>query len=144
MGIYRQHFEKSEILREELQMIDFDYFIEELKAAPGFVKENVMCYYYHNTSACRDCPKYGSCPSSEPRDIVAVDGSADLPPVKLNEYLVRVNDYSCIAVPNPDCLYRQFCDLIRRLGRGEYQKLFNGNPRKLTKEEILKTTWSNR
>ena len=125
-------------------MNDFDNFIEELKDAPGFVKENVMCYYYHNASACRDCPKYGSCPSSEPMDIVAVDGSDDLSPVELKEYTVPVNDYSCIAVPNPYCSYGQFCELIRRLGRGEYQQLFNGEPRKLTKEEILKTTWSKR
>lgn len=96
------------------------------------------------TSACLDCPKYGSCPSSEPRDIVAVDGSDDLPPVMLKEYTVRVNDYSCIAIPNPECSYTLFRDVIRRLGSGEYLQLFNGNPRELTKEEILKTTWSNR
>ena len=53
-------------------MNDFDNFIEELKAAPGFVKENVMCYYYHNTSACRDFPKFGSCQASEPRDLTAI------------------------------------------------------------------------
>lgn len=125
-------------------MNDFDNFIKELKDAPGFVKENVMCNYYHNTSACRDCPKYGSCPSSEPRDLTATPNSDDLPSVKLSEFTVQVNEYCCIAIPNPEYSYTLFRDVIRRLGSGEYLQLFNGEPRKLTKEEILKTTWSNR
>lgn len=122
-------------------MNDFDNFIEELKAAPGFVKENVMCYYYHNTSACRDCPKYGSCPSRELRDPIAMPENDDLPAVKLREFTVQVNEYCCIAIPNPEWSYTLFREVIRRLGSGEYLQLFNGETRKLTREEIIKTTW---
>lgn len=45
---------------------NFDTFIEELKAAPSFVKENVMCYFYHNSSACTKCHKE-NCKAREPR-----------------------------------------------------------------------------
>lgn len=48
---------------------NFDTFIEELKAAPSFVKENVMCYFYHNTSACDKCPKE-DCKGREPRELI--------------------------------------------------------------------------
>ena len=30
----------------------FEKFLDFVKDAPGYVKENLMCYYYHNTSAC--------------------------------------------------------------------------------------------
>lgn len=70
--------------------------------------------------------------------------SDDFPAVKFSEFTVQVNEYCCIAIPNPECFYTLFRDVIRRLGSGEYLQLFNGEPRKLTKEEILKTTWSNR
>jgi hypothetical protein len=48
---------------------EFDDFIEELMKAPGYAKENTMCYFYHNISACRKCPKFEDCPNREPRPI---------------------------------------------------------------------------
>jgi len=39
-------------------------FIEMLKTAPGFVKENVMCYYYYNNGLCSKCPVKTTCPSA--------------------------------------------------------------------------------
>lgn len=30
----------------------FKQFLKELDNAPDYVKENTMCYFYHNTSAC--------------------------------------------------------------------------------------------
>ena len=44
----------------------FENFLDFVKDAPGYVKENLMCYYYHNTSACSLCPKE-DCKAREPR-----------------------------------------------------------------------------
>ena len=43
----------------------FNSFLEMLKTAPGYVKENVMCYYYYNNGVCTTCPIKTECPSSE-------------------------------------------------------------------------------
>lgn len=40
-------------------------FITDFKESNKIVKENVMCYFYHNTSNCTNCPKYNSCISRE-------------------------------------------------------------------------------
>ena len=76
-------------------MSEFDNFIELLKDAPSYVKENVMCYYYHNTSACRLCPKK-DCKAREPRPVA----EQLIDPSEIAEYVVRIDEYSLFAVPN--------------------------------------------
>ena len=46
----------------------FKQFLKELDEAPDYVKENTMCYFWHNTSACNKCPKK-VCKAREPRKI---------------------------------------------------------------------------
>ena len=100
-------------------MSEFDNFVELLKAAPGYVKENVMCYYYHNTSACRLCPKK-DCKAREPRPVAeqVVD------PSEMAEYVVRIDEYFLFAVPSPKVNFNLFEHVIKQLGKGEYVKLF--------------------
>jgi len=43
----------------------FEAFMTMMKTAPGYVKENVMCYYYYNNGVCSKCPICDTCPSSE-------------------------------------------------------------------------------
>ena len=100
-------------------MSEFDNFIELLKAAPGYVKENVMCYYYHNTSACRLCPKK-DCKAREPRPIA----EQTVDPSEIAEYVVRIDEHSLFAVPNPKVNFNLFEHVITQLGKGEYIKLF--------------------
>ena len=100
-------------------MSEFDNFIELLKAAPSFVKENVMCYYYHNTSACRLCPKKG-CKAREPRPIAELV----IDPSEIAEYVVMITEHSLFAVPNPKVNFNLFEHVIKQLGSGEYIKLF--------------------
>ena len=35
----------------------FKQFLKKLDEAPDYVKENTMCYFWRNTSACTKCPK---------------------------------------------------------------------------------------
>lgn len=100
-------------------MSEFDNFIELLKSAPSYVKENVMCYYYHNTSACRLCPKKG-CNAREPRPIA----EQTIDPSEIAEYVVRIDEHSLFAVPNPRVNFNLFEYVIKQLGKGEYSKLF--------------------
>lgn len=101
-------------------MIDFDNFIKLLKDAPSYVKENVMCYYYHNTSACRLCPKK-DCKAREPRPIYELP---EVDPSEIAEYLVRIDENSLFAIPNPKVNFNLFEYVITQLGKGEYIKLF--------------------
>lgn len=48
--------------------MNFESFLNDLKNSPSFVKENVMCYFYHNTSACQNCPNE-TCNKREPRNL---------------------------------------------------------------------------
>lgn len=134
MGHYRsagkpgaRSFESNQPM-EALVSFNFDEFLESLKSAPDFVKDNVMCYYYHNTSACHDCPKQDECKAREPREITLAE---EFDPNGRANYLVRLSDHYCFAVPNPETLYGLFCNVIGRLGRGEYVELFT----ELQKEE---------
>lgn len=102
---------------------NFETFLDELKQSPSYVKDNVMCYFYHNTSACSNCPKQ-DCKGREPRELPPKITDLDIDPTEKNEYLVRICDYYTIAIPNPKTNYTLFCDIIRRIGRGEYKKLF--------------------
>lgn len=97
----------------------FEKFLDLVKDAPGYVKENLMCYYYHNTSACRLCPKE-DCKAREPRPIAeqTVDHT------EMAEYVVRIDEFSLFAVPNPKVNFSLFEYVITQLGRGEYVKLF--------------------
>lgn len=97
----------------------FEKFLDFVKDAPGYVKENLMCYYYHNTSACSLCPKK-DCKVREPRPITeqAVD------PSEVAKYVVRIDEHSLLAVPNPKVNFNLFEHVITQLGRGEYVKLF--------------------
>ncbi len=97
----------------------FEKFIDFVKDAPGYVKENLMCYYYHNTSACRLCPKE-DCKAREPRPIA--DQAVD--PSEIAEYVVRIDEFSLFAVPNPKVNFNLFERVITQLGRGECVKLF--------------------
>lgn len=97
----------------------FEKFLDLVKDAPGYVKENLMCYYYHNTSACRLCPKE-DCKAREPRYIA--EHTVD--PTEMAEYVVRIDDFSLFAVPNPKVNFSLFEYVITQLGRGEYVKLF--------------------
>ena len=101
-------------------MEHFEQFLQELNDAPGYVKENLMCFYYHNTSACRLCPKE-DCKAREPRPI-AEQAVAD--PSEIAEYVVRIDEHSLFAVPNPKVNFNLFEHVITQLGRGEYVKLF--------------------
>lgn len=38
-----------------------DELIEAILASPDYVKENVLCYFYHNTSNCTKCPIKADC-----------------------------------------------------------------------------------
>ena len=100
-------------------MSEFDSFIELLKITPSYVKENLMCYYYHNTSACSLCPKKG-CKAREPRHIA----EQTIDPSEIAEYIVRIDEYYSFAVPNPKVNFNLFEHVITQLGRGEYVKLF--------------------
>ena len=97
----------------------FEKFLDLVKDAPGYVKENLMCYYYHNTSACSLCPKK-DCKAREPRPIAeqVVD------PSEIAEYFVRIDEFSLFAVPSPKVNFNLFEYVITQLGRGEYVKLF--------------------
>lgn len=97
----------------------FEKFLDLVKDAPGYVKENLMCYYYHNTSACRLCPKE-DCKAREPRYIA--EHTVD--PTEMAEYVVRIDEFSLFAVPNPKVNFSLFENVITQLGRGEYVKLF--------------------
>lgn len=46
---------------------DFDQLMADIKNSPDYVKENLACYFYHNTHACNYCTKRDTCPSREPR-----------------------------------------------------------------------------
>ena len=98
----------------------FEKFLDLVKDAPGYVKENLMCYYYHNTSACRLCPKE-VCKAREPRPIAE---QAEVDPSEIAEYVVRIDENSLFAVPNPKVNFNLFEHVITQLGRGEYIKLF--------------------
>lgn len=100
-------------------MSDFENFIELLKDAPSYVKDNVMCYYYHNTSACRLCPKK-DCKAREPRPIY----EQVIDPSEIAEYVVRIDENSLFAIPNPNVNFNVFENVITQLGKGEYTKLF--------------------
>lgn len=100
-------------------MSEFDNFIELLKAAPSYVKENVMCYYYHNTSACSLCNKK-DCKAREPRPLA----EQTIDPSEIAEYVVRIDEHSLFAVPNPKSHFTLFEHVIKQLGTGEYVKLF--------------------
>lgn len=98
----------------------FEKFLDLIKDAPGYVKENLMCYYYHNTSACSLCPKE-DCKAREPRPIAE---QAVVDPSEIAEYVVRIDEHSLFAVPNPKVNFNLFEHVITQLGRGEYVKLF--------------------
>lgn len=98
----------------------FEKFLDLVKDAPGYVKENLMCYYYHNTSACSLCPKE-DCKAREPRHIAE---QAVVDPSEIAEYVVRIDEHSLFAVPNPKVNFNLFEFVITQLGRGEYVKLF--------------------
>ncbi|MBR2060059.1 MAG: hypothetical protein IKB97_05855 [Bacteroidaceae bacterium] len=97
----------------------FEKFLDFVKDAPGYVKENLMCYYYHNTSACSLCPKE-NCKAREPRPIA----EQTVDPSEIAEYVVRIDEHSLFAVPNPKEYFNLFEHVITQLGRGEYVKLF--------------------
>lgn len=97
----------------------FEKFLDFVKDAPGYVKENLMCYYYHNTSACRLCPKE-DCKAREPRSIA--EHTVD--PSEIAEYVIRIDEHSLFAVPSPKVNFNLFEHVITQLGRGEYVKLF--------------------
>lgn len=102
----------------------FKKFLKDLDEAPDYVKENTMCYFWHNTSACTKCPKK-DCKAREPRELhTKITNLERIDPNEKAEYLVRICDYYTIAIPNPKTKYKLFCDIIRRIGRGEYKKLF--------------------
>ena len=98
----------------------FENFLDFVKDAPGYVKENLMCYYYHNTSACSLCPKE-DCKARETRSFAE---QAEVDPSEIAEYVVRIDEHSLFAVPNPKVYFNLFEYVITQLGRGEYVKLF--------------------
>ena len=98
----------------------FENFLDFVKDAPGYVKENLMCYYYHNTSACSLCPKE-DCKARDPRSFAE---QAEVDPSEIAEYVVRIDEHSLFAVPNPKVYFNLFEYVITQLGRGEYVKLF--------------------
>lgn len=100
-------------------MNGFENFLEDLKAAPAYVKENAMCYFYHNTSACRNCPKIETCPRKEPQPM-PLEIPEQINPGELRLYMVPVTAYSCLAVPNPKTEWPAFEEMIRKLAYGEY------------------------
>lgn len=116
----------------------FKNFLQELNDAPGYVKENVMCYFWHNTSACTKCPKT-DCKGREPRRIELPQKIQEgIPPVKKAGYMVKVTDWYCFQVPDPETDYNLFCHVIRQLGRGAFVKLFTPpaeNPPVLNEKE---------
>ena len=102
----------------------FEKFLQALNNAPGYVKENVMCYFWHNTGACTKCPKT-DCKAREPRRVELPPKIQDgIPPVKKAGYMVKLNEWTQFHVPDPETDYNFFCHVIRQLGSGEFAKLF--------------------
>ena len=99
---------------------DYDKLIEDIKASPEYVKENVACYFYHNTQACQRCPKLEECPRKEPQPMPPVLEDNSVDPNEIAHYTVPVTEYSCIAVPNPKTFYPLFCGCIKDLALGKY------------------------
>jgi hypothetical protein len=44
-----------------MRSAEYEKFLEDLDAAPGYVKDNVFCYMYFNTGHCSKCPRTASC-----------------------------------------------------------------------------------
>lgn len=40
---------------------NFIKLLDSLRTAPQYQKENVLCYFYYNTSNCQDCPYKENC-----------------------------------------------------------------------------------
>lgn len=100
---------------------DIERLIAEIRAAPSYVKENVACYFYHNTQACRRCPKVDECPRKEPQPMPPDIGEwGKIPPVVQREYYVPITGNSCVAVPNPQTDFTRFCDVIADLANGKW------------------------
>lgn len=104
--------------------MDFDYdkLIEDIKAAPDYVKENVACYFYHNTQACRRCPKVSECPRKEPQPMPKAISEVAIDPGDIASYTVPITEYSCVAVPNPKYWPDLFNETIKDLALGKYTK----------------------
>lgn len=43
----------------------FDYFLNDLKDSPEYVKQNVFCYFYYNSKGCSNCPHYQNCENND-------------------------------------------------------------------------------
>lgn len=99
---------------------DYDKLIEDIKKAPNYVKENVACYFYHNTQACQRCPKLEECPRKEPQPMPPDIANDPIDPQELAQYTIPVTEYSCVVVPNPKTFYPLFCERIKDLAMGKY------------------------
>lgn len=97
---------------------DYDKLIEDIKAAPSYVKENVACYFYHNTQACRTCPKVDECPRREPQPFPSLIGSKPIDPLAVTAYVVPVTQASCVRIPDPHVDYAGFSTVVRDLANG--------------------------
>lgn len=99
---------------------DIERLIAEIREAPSYIKENVACYFYHNTQACQRCPKLEECPRKEPQPIPPALGDKPVDPNELARYTVPVTEYSCIDVPNPKTDFTRFCGVITDLAHGKW------------------------
>ena len=121
---YKHNYEVCRKIIDSLQRKRrmFDLLAKMLNS-PDYVQDNLMCYFYHNTTACQECPKRNECEKVEPQP---------MPPdwTKLEEptpnakaiYTVRVGEQETIAIPNPEKNYTEFCYTIRDLFLGLFKK----------------------
>lgn len=90
--------------------------LSKIVNAPDYVQDNVLCYYYHNTTACQECPKLRECPNAEPQpNTICVDDIKKLYPTARFAYYVRVGEDKTLRIPNPNTNYTLFCDVIQQL-----------------------------
>jgi hypothetical protein len=41
---------------------EWNQLMKDLDESPGFVKDNVLCYFYYNSCNCTKCPRNEKCP----------------------------------------------------------------------------------
>lgn len=79
---------------------------------------------------CKDCLKALKAVVAEQHELDSKDISKMPPfdPEATAHYEVSIGGGLVFAVPNPETHYDLFCDVIRKLGRGEYREMFSEAP----------------
>lgn len=94
-------------------------FVKSTSDIIEIIRSNDVVISNELFSACRLCPKE-DCKARKPRPIA----EQTIDPSEIAEYVVRIDEHSLFAVPNPKVNFNLFEHVITQLGRGEYVKLF--------------------